>query len=122
MRNAIHLLLVWALLLLVGGCKSTGEAASSDMISSGVSHGQSKDKIEAPPNAAVMWVHGMGCPQCAYNVDRQLLKLPGVEGVKVDMSTGKVYAQLSPSNPPTKEQLSRAIMETGFTLKKIQMP
>jgi copper chaperone CopZ len=74
------------------------------------------------PDTAVMWVHGMGCPQCSYNVDLQLMKVPGVEKVRVDMGTGRVFAQLSPSRPPTSEQLSQAIKETGFTLVRIDMP
>jgi copper chaperone CopZ len=73
-------------------------------------------------DTAVMWVRGMGCPQCSYNVDLQLMKVPGVEKVKVDMGTGRVFAQLSPSHPPTSEQLSQAIKETGFTLVRIDMP
>src|SRR5688572_5902909 len=73
------------------------------------------------PNTAVMLVHGMACPQCAYNIDLQLLKVPGVESVKVDMGKGRVEAKLSPTNPPTREQLAQAIAQTTFTLKKIEM-
>ena len=73
------------------------------------------------PGTAVMYVRGMGCPQCAYNVDLQQLKVPGVEDVKVDMGSGMVTAALSPNNPPTREQLASAIRQTGFTLTKIEM-
>ena len=96
-------------IVLIGGCQSTQTIESN------------RDSASLEPNTATMWVHGMGCPQCAYNVDLQLLKVPGVEDVKVDMSSGKVTAKLSPDNPPTREQLARAIDQTGFTLKKIEM-
>lgn len=76
--------------------------------------------IGAGPKA-VMYVHGMACPQCAYNVDLQLLKVPGVKDVKVNMASGIVTAQLSPENPPTQEQLAAAIRETGFSLVRIEM-
>jgi len=72
-------------------------------------------------NTATLVVHGMGCPQCASNVDRQLLKVPGVENVKVDMGTGRVVVDYSTTNPPSREQLTKAIEETGFTLVKIEM-
>jgi Zn2+/Cd2+-exporting ATPase len=72
-------------------------------------------------SVAVMTVHGMACPQCANNVDLQLLKVKGVESVKIDMGSGRVTAQLSPSNPPTRDQLAQAIEKTGFTLVKIEM-
>src|SRR6185503_616031 len=57
-------------------------------------------------HVATMWNRGMACPQCSYNVDLQLKKVQGVEQVKVDMLTGKVQAWLSPSAPPTREQLT----------------
>jgi mercuric ion binding protein len=67
-------------------------------------------------------VRGVACPQCAYNVDLQLLKVPGVEKVKVEMNTGRVFATLSPTNPPTRDQLAQAIQDTGFTLVRVDMP
>src|SRR5262245_9774240 len=120
---------VVSMLLLVAslaGCQSTESSGTGGGVSLGSSSTappvDSGHQTALPPNTAVMWVRGMGCPQCAYNVDRQLLKLPGVEDVKVDMGSGKVSARLSPSNPPTREQLAQAIVETGFTLKRIEMP
>jgi copper chaperone CopZ len=74
------------------------------------------------PHTAVLTVHGMGCPQCANNVDSQLMKVPGVESVSIDMGSGRVLAKLSPSQHPTRDQLAKAIDHTGFTLVKIDMP
>jgi copper chaperone CopZ len=108
------------------GCQSTPSPSRSDSIalgSAGSSDVQTDGSApDAQRNTAILWVHGMACPQCANNVDLQLLKVPGVEGVKVDMGSGMVFATLSESNPPSQEQLSRAIERTGFTLKRIQMP
>ena len=87
----------------------------------GNSRGSMSANSDGAPNTAVMTVHGMACPQCAYNVDLQLLKVPGVQGVKVDMKDGKVIAELSAQNPPTRDQLAQAIENTGFTLVDIQM-
>ncbi len=120
--RSLSILFVLSLISLVAGC---GESKPMDMESK-----VALDKIEAeaaadqaaPANTAVLYVHGMGCPQCANNVDVQLLKLKGVEGVKIDLGTGKVLAQLSPATPPTKDQLVNAIKRTGFTLVKINMP
>lgn len=97
------------------GCQKAESVKTGDSADLGaVASGQA--------DTAVLWVRGMGCPQCSYNVDRQLMKVPGVEKVKVDMGTGRVFAQLSPSHPPTSEQLAEAIKETGFTLVRIDMP
>jgi hypothetical protein len=37
------------------------------------------------------------------------------------MSNGKVFAQLSQDNPPSRDQLAKAIENTGFTLVDIEM-
>lgn len=71
---------------------------------------------------AVMWINGMACPQCSYNVDLQLKKVPGVEHVTVDMSSGKVQAFLSRDLPPTRTELTAAIENTTFTLVRLDMP
>jgi copper chaperone CopZ len=112
MRFFSMLFLVIALVAFTG-CQSTSSSPSNDFAMG--------DSISQEPHSATMWVHGMACPQCANNVDLQLLKIPGVESVKIDMGSGQVVAKLSPEHPPTKEQLSTAIENTGFTLKKIEM-
>lgn len=71
---------------------------------------------------ATLYVQGMSCPLCASNIDKQLLDLGGVEKVTVDLGTGQVQARLSRVNPPTREQLTRAIQRSGFTLDRIEMP
>ena len=106
------------LLIAVGCEKSTSMQTSQSAIGSS---GSSEPSSAAEGSTAIMHVRGMACPQCAYNVDLQLLKVPGVKDVKVNMATGVVKAQLSPDHPPTKEQLAAAIRETGFTLVKIEM-
>lgn len=45
---------------------------------------------EPGPNTAILWVHGMACPQCANNINLQLLKVPGVKSVRIDMGSGRV--------------------------------
>jgi copper chaperone CopZ len=106
---------------LTAGCQKKGmvdeNAVPMEQIEAAAA--QSNETLE--PNTAVMYVYGMGCPQCAYNIDMQLLKLKGVKEVKVDMGTGKVTAHLNPENPATEAQLTRAIRNTGFTLVKMQI-
>jgi copper chaperone CopZ len=100
----------------LAGCASTQTASSagdSDLVAAGA---------VADNNVAVMVIHGMACPQCSYNVDLQLKKVPGVERVAVNMALGRVEARLSPSSPPTREQLAKAIEETTFTLVSLRMP
>jgi copper chaperone len=65
-------------------------------------------------------VHGMGCPLCANNVDKQLLAVPGVSDVRIDLGDGTVLVTLDEHNRPTRSQLARAVDDSGFTLVSIQ--
>lgn len=71
---------------------------------------------------ATLVVHGMGCPLCANNVDRQLLAVSGVEDVRVDLGNGAVTVVLADSGRPTMAQLARAVDDSGFTLINITTP
>ncbi len=57
-----------------------------------------------------------------HNVDRQLAELSGVEQVHIDLPTGKVSVALAIEHPATREQLVKAIDDSGFTLDQIKMP
>ncbi len=56
------------------------------------------------------------------NVDRQLADLSGIDQVHVDLPTGKVRVALTSEQPATREQLVKAIDDSGFTLDRIEMP
>lgn len=64
----------------------------------------------------VLHVYGMSCPLCATNVDKQLLKVSGVQSVNVNLNTGRVLVQVDRNNRPEQESLERAVTESGFTL------
>ena len=57
-----------------------------------------------------------------HNVDRQLAELSGVERAQVDLPTGRVSVALTGEQPATREQLVKAIADSGFTLDLIEMP
>ena len=68
-------------------------------------------------------VYGMGCPQCANNVDKQLLKVPGVEQVKVNLGTGNVLVTFADDAArPSQAQLAKAVSNSGYTLVRVQTP
>lgn len=69
---------------------------------------------------ATLTVHGMGCPQCSSNVDKQLLAVPGVRQVEVNLGTGEVSVHLAPTGQPTGNQLAAAIKKSGYTLIRIE--
>ena len=76
------------------------------------------DKPLHTPTATLI-VHGMGCPQCSSNVDKQLLAIQGVQQVSVNLGTGEVVVRIAPDQPPTGKQLAAAIKKSGYTLIRI---
>ena len=87
-------------------------------------------QVEAAPvdpgtdqgTSATLYVKGMSCPLCANNIDKQLMKVPGVKHVSVDLGSGAVQAKFGPGKPPSERQLAQAIERSGFTLDRIDMP
>ncbi len=79
---------------------------------------------EAMPSGpvATMWVLGMSCPFCATNLEGQLEKVKGVTKISIDLGTGKVVMFLDPTMPVTKEAITKAVDNSGFTLDRIEMP
>jgi len=113
-------LISFALIVLLTGCRSS---SSIQTTAPGPKHHQTGSG-ETPQGefAARLYVKGMSCPLCANNIDKQLLRVPGVQHVSVDLGTGLVLARLAPVSPPSREQLVEAIQRSGFTLDRIEMP
>lgn len=74
--------------------------------------------IEA--DGVVMTVHGLGCPLCAENINKTLADVPGVANSTVDMSTGAVAVDFKAGAHPSRADLAKSIVDSGFTLVSIQ--
>lgn len=71
--------------------------------------------------SATLWVNGLGCPQCASNIDLQLERVSGVESIYTDLSVGKVTVGFSAgAKHPSPADLSEAVEDAGFTLVKVE--
>ena len=69
---------------------------------------------------AVLEVHGLSCPLCANNLDKELLRLPGVESVAVDIGTGRVRLELAAGAEVRRGALEQAVRRSGFTLMSVR--
>lgn len=72
--------------------------------------------------SATLTVHGLACPLCAHNIDKQLLKVRGVRKVEVDLGSGLVKVRFADGAPPSDQELAAAVEAGGFTLNKIERP
>jgi copper chaperone len=113
-----------AAMVMIAGCASTAPLAATDSpsLKTASSADVPSPRVSTDSRTAVLQVSGMGCPQCANNIDQQLLAVRGVEKVSIDLGSGQVRATLSPSSPPTEGQLAQAVRASGFTLVGIDMP
>lgn len=101
----------------VGAVALAGCAASSNTHSADAG-ATAAEQASAPD--AVLVVKGMSCPNCATNVDKQLVALPGVTSARVDLGSGEVLVGFSAfEDPPSDEDLRRAIVDSGYTLESI---
>lgn len=69
---------------------------------------------------AVLYVNGLGCPLCASNIDKQLLRVKGVESAVVNLGEGTVLLSLGGKTRPSPHDLSESVLDAGFTLVRIQ--
>ena len=72
------------------------------------------------PGRYTLAVDGMSCPKCISNVDFQLVRIPGVKDVAVDMKGGLVHLTLADGRSATKADLARAVTDAGFTLTSVR--
>ena len=117
MKTPIYL--ACAMFAVCMGCASTPKLSDANEKSAANAATQSTADSS---HSARIFVLGMSCPLCVTNIDKQLLRVPGVEKVSVNLGNGLVLARLSVENPPTQQQLTEAITKSGFTLSKIEMP
>lgn len=98
---------------LLSGCAGTpkpGPAAMADAA------------VPITGSSATLVVHGMSCPLCVSNVDKQLLTIPGVTSATVDLGSGEVKVGLAPNANVTKAQLAKAVDDSGFSLMEVRIP
>lgn len=121
--------LVLASLLAPVGCAGGGskDASGGSSEENAVVHQASRAEMDAtrsrapiPEGATALYVNGLGCPQCASNVDVQLMRLPGVRKADVDLSTGVVTIDVKGEKRPSPYQVSERVKDAGFTLVKLE--
>lgn len=73
-----------------------------------------------PARSVEIMAMGLSCPLCAHNLDKQLMKIEGVESVDVDLSTGSVRLAFTETACVTPKQLVDAVNNAGFSVTKVR--
>ncbi len=58
---------------------------------------------------------GLACPYCAYGMEKDLLKVAGVDKVDIELKEGLAFISTPVSQRPSKETLKNVILDGGFT-------
>jgi len=74
---------------------------------------------DANEPTATIRVDGLSCPFCAYGLEKHLKKIAGVEGVDINMKSGKAIVRLKPDVRVDNEALRTAVKKAGFTARGI---
>jgi copper chaperone CopZ len=64
--------------------------------------------------ATAFQVTGMTCDHCRRAVTAEIGRIPGVQGVAVDLASGSVT--VTATQPVDRADVSRAVDEAGYTL------
>lgn len=102
--------------IVLGGCAG---AIVDNHGGSGAASGMVFEDVTVPEGTTVLSVNGMSCPLCVTNVDEGLEKLPGVKGIRTDLSNGTVTLEIAGEKRPTLADFDRVVRESGFTLTKV---
>jgi len=70
------------------------------------------------PSATIV-VDGLSCPFCAYGLEKHLKKIKGVEGVEINMKSGKATVAFKPGVQVNDQTLRQAVKKAGFTARDI---
>lgn len=65
-------------------------------------------------------IKGLACPYCAYGMEKELLKVAGVDNVDIELKEGMAYISTPISQKPTREDLKKIIEDAGFTGGEIE--
>ncbi len=66
-------------------------------------------------------VDGLGCPFCAYGIEKRLRTLDGVKNIEFDIAKGQVILTSVPRVTLSRERIEAKVREAGFTLHSLSV-
>lgn len=71
--------------------------------------------------AVTVRVDGLSCPFCAYGLEKKIMKMEGVEDMKIDLEGGKIEIRFSDEDYVEVREIEEAVRDAGFTPKSIEV-
>lgn len=63
---------------------------------------------------------GLACPFCAYGIEKQLIRIEGVDAVETDLRGGTVVITMKPGAALDEVDAKRAVEAAGFTMREFR--
>jgi copper chaperone CopZ len=86
--------------------------------------GWSSNNVNAQNNTTdefLVRVDGLGCPFCAYGLEKKFKELKGMEKPKIDMETGNFTFLFPTERKLTIEQVEKQVVAAGYTPVSVQI-
>jgi copper chaperone CopZ len=75
-----------------------------------------------PSSGFDVYIEGMACPFCTYNVEKKIREIPGVESVTTSLETGIAHVELAEGAAVEPRRVWKQVEKSGFTPTKIVTP
>lgn len=62
-------------------------------------------------------IDGLGCPFCAYGVEKELTGISGVESLDIDLKDGVIIVRMTGGVALDQAAANEAVEDAGFTLR-----
>ncbi|MBK9993080.1 MAG: cation transporter [Saprospiraceae bacterium] len=66
-------------------------------------------------------VEGLGCPFCAYGLEKKFKKVKGIQQIKIDIQSGKMTYNVPTNNAMTLNDVDALVTKAGYTAKGISV-
>jgi copper chaperone CopZ len=77
--------------------------------------------INAQTDAFTLRVEGLGCPFCAYGLEKKIKDVKGIKNVKIEIQTGKMTYTVPTENKMTLKDADARVTKAGYTAKGISV-
>ena len=74
----------------------------------------------ADGNRFTLGVDGLACPFCAYDIEKKLGAIDGVESIETDVKSGQVVVTLAEGKTLSEAVARQAVEDAEFTLRSLK--
>jgi periplasmic mercuric ion binding protein len=75
--------------------------------------------MNAQTDAFTLRVEGLGCPFCAYGLEKKFKDVKGIKNIKIEIQTGKMTYIVPSENKMTLKDADSRVTKAGYTAKGI---